>query len=100
MVETIRRVGILGMTVLGVFTVVLLPFASVLGHVVQRVFPFHRGIFEDYVSNVWVALAPLLRLREMDHNAQEQMLRISTVCTLVMMFPSMYQSFVALRIFF
>jgi alpha-1,3-glucosyltransferase len=30
---------------------------------VKSIFPFHRGIYEDYVANFWIFAAPILRLR-------------------------------------
>ena len=49
------------------FLVVWLPFLDVetglLQQVVQRVFPFNRGIFEDYVANFWCTLNVLIKVK-------------------------------------
>ncbi|PFH37860.1 hypothetical protein BESB_002010 [Besnoitia besnoiti] len=39
-------------------------FSSSLAILYNRIFPFHRGVYEDYVANVWIVLSPVLRLRD------------------------------------
>jgi hypothetical protein len=58
------RVAGLGIAVLGSVVLVLFPFRSHLPQVYRRVFPFGRGVFEDYVSNFWCLVNPVLKVRE------------------------------------
>lgn len=59
----VRRFTALGMTVILTFALLWLPFAmsshSLDGvmQIIRRLFPFHRGIFEGKVANVWCALS-------------------------------------------
>lgn len=58
-----RFVG-LGVTVLGTLAAVFLPFLTSLEallHVLTRLAPFNRGIFEDYVANFWCTSARLIK---------------------------------------
>jgi len=62
----------LGVTVLATFAVLLIPFVDrngdwqatreTLGHIVQRVFPLARGLYEDKVANVWCSVSPMFKL--------------------------------------
>ena len=73
--DTGIRVGVLGVTVLSTIGFVFFPLvwtcdysgciAERGGHVLNRVFPFGRGLLEDYVANIWTILTPVLRLRSM-----------------------------------
>ena len=73
--DTGIRVGVLGLTVIGTIVVVFAPLllscdysgcmAERSGHILTRVFPFGRGLLEDYVANIWTILTPVLRLRSM-----------------------------------
>ena len=77
-----RRVSLLGLTVIGTVLSSCLPLlydcddlgcaGDRLVLMVKRIFPFGRGVFEDYVANAWIVLNPLLRIR----NASEAYLRI------------------------
>ena len=64
----------LAKTVILTFCIILLPLvwdvllfpgslAERLSRVYRAVFPFHRGVFEDYVSNFWITFSPVFRLR-------------------------------------
>jgi alpha-1,3-glucosyltransferase len=89
----IFRILGLGACVVGTVGLILVPLVShcetgdctkaSLASVLSRVFPFNRGIFEDYVANLWIVLSPLLRLR----GATASYLRLvrvsSTVITLI-----------------
>eukprot|EP00392_Amoebophrya_sp_AT5.2_P005032 g5041.t1 len=59
------RIARLGVTVLFTAGLILYPFCRQLLQVKNRVFPFGRGIFEDYVGNLWALLSPVLKLREL-----------------------------------
>ncbi|KEP66186.1 UNVERIFIED_CONTAM: ALG6, ALG8 glycosyltransferase family protein [Hammondia hammondi] len=54
----------------------------------RRVFPFHRGLFEDYVSNFWVAVAPVLRLRGDALLSGRYLLLLSFALTLAALLPA------------
>ena len=72
-IKGLFRLGTIGITVIGSFAVLwlpfCLPFVSVdtcmvtLGHIVTRLFPFHRGIFEDKVANLWYAFSVVFDYR-------------------------------------
>nr|CEL66753.1 TPA: ALG6, ALG8 glycosyltransferase family domain-containing protein, putative [Neospora caninum Liverpool] len=55
---------------------------AALGTLYRRIFPFHRGVFEDYVANFWVSAAPILRLRAAASSAllSEGALLILSLC--------------------
>eukprot|EP00397_Hematodinium_sp_SG-2012_P023728 GEMP01024671.1.p1 GENE.GEMP01024671.1~~GEMP01024671.1.p1 ORF type:complete len:612 (+),score=117.68 GEMP01024671.1:204-2039(+) len=91
--EIIRRLLPLALATLATFGLVLLPFATTLPDLVRSVFPFSRGIFQDYVANVWVSLSPVLRLRNIDPTQIPRMVKVTTGITLVAMAPSMVDVF-------
>eukprot|EP00923_Selenidium_pygospionis_P041424 GHVN01071813.1.p2 GENE.GHVN01071813.1~~GHVN01071813.1.p2 ORF type:complete len:267 (-),score=47.16 GHVN01071813.1:242-1042(-) len=53
--------------------------------VVRRVFPTHRGLYEDYVANVWFAISPIFKLSKMDQKIQ---LLVSTSTTAIGFLPA------------
>ena len=53
-------------------------FAGI-GHVLERLFPFNRGLFEDKVANIWCSLNVVVKFREVFDTAQ--LLRASTLLT-------------------
>jgi alpha-1,3-glucosyltransferase len=55
-----------------------------LGQVIQRIFPFARGIFEDKVANVWCTLNVIVKLR---HYPVALLQRASLVATLTSIVP-------------
>lgn len=80
--------------VIAVFGVLWSPFllASVGGpnialHVLRRLFPVERGLFEDYVANLWCALSPIVKVRELYSLAT--LLRASAMLVLVSVTPSL-----------
>ncbi|CAD7948852.1 unnamed protein product [Amoebophrya sp. A25] len=58
------RVALLGVVVIVTFAAIMFPFRRQLLQVKSRVFPFGRGLFEDFVSNFWVLVSPVLKLRD------------------------------------
>lgn len=71
---TVQKVLKLGITVIGTFAVIWAPFYLAVDpktgamdkwtgvwNVFQRLIPFKRGLYEDYVSNFWCATNPLFR---------------------------------------
>ncbi|PHJ14995.1 alg8 glycosyltransferase family protein [Cystoisospora suis] len=67
-----------------------------LSTIYRRIFPFHRGLFEDYVANCWVVSSPFLRIREKlsaadktgDHSTQSFYMFISMILTLLGFLPA------------
>lgn len=53
-----------GLTVVSSFAVMLLPFGSVdsVLQIARRLFPFHRGLYEDKVANFWCSLRVAVKL--------------------------------------
>jgi alpha-1,3-glucosyltransferase len=93
-----RRVMCLGAVVVVVFALHFLPFcvwsapgetcAQGMGHVLSRVFPFNRGLFEDKVSNVWCVLDPVLKLRRVFAGNTGALKAMSAGATLLLCTPS------------
>ncbi|XP_014673327.1 PREDICTED: dolichyl pyrophosphate Man9GlcNAc2 alpha-1,3-glucosyltransferase-like [Priapulus caudatus] len=54
-------------------------------HVLSRIFPVARGLFEDKVSNVWCALSIVIKLKQLP---VETMVRISLIATCMGLLPS------------
>ncbi|GMH82935.1 hypothetical protein TrVE_jg9780 [Triparma verrucosa] len=52
----LRKLAILGVTVVGLTVVALIPFRSDVSQVVRRVFPVGRGLYESKVANLWCML--------------------------------------------
>jgi len=63
-IKILKKVAKLGAVVIGTFSSILFPFRSHLPQVWSRIFPFGRGLFEDYVSNVWCLLNPIFHFRQ------------------------------------
>ena len=54
MAGRVRMLGTLGLTVLGTFALLWAPFGMVGSrHIMNRIFPVDRGLYEDYVANFW-----------------------------------------------
>ncbi|XP_046449819.1 dolichyl pyrophosphate Man9GlcNAc2 alpha-1,3-glucosyltransferase-like isoform X2 [Daphnia pulex] len=57
----------IGVVTLATFALIWYPFLQLhdglLQQVLSRVFPFNRGIFEDYVANFWCTLNVLVKIR-------------------------------------
>ena len=62
---TLARIGIVTLVT---FILIWYPFLQagdgLLQQVVTRIFPFNRGIFEDYVANFWCSLNVLVKIRQ------------------------------------
>ncbi|XP_035777938.1 probable dolichyl pyrophosphate Man9GlcNAc2 alpha-1,3-glucosyltransferase [Anopheles albimanus] len=87
-VAGIKRLVVLGATVLGTFALVWLPWLGSLedvGQLVHRIFPVSRGLFEDKVSNVWCVVDVVIKLKNFPINT---MGIVCLVCTLVAVLPS------------
>ena len=89
-----------GTTVVTTFALLWLPFCiyhapeetctSSLLHVLHRLFPFERGIFEDKVSNIWFLSSVLFRIR--NFFSPTELIRLSTLLTLTLISPVAYFS--------
>lgn len=51
--SAIKRLVLLGVTVLSTFAILWFPLRNDVVQVVKRIFPFERGVFEDKVANFW-----------------------------------------------
>ena len=62
-----RNLISIGIVTLATFAIIWYPFLQfhdgLLQQVLSRVFPFNRGIFEDYVANFWCTLNVLVKIR-------------------------------------
>uniref|UniRef100_A0A2M4BJW2 Alpha-1,3-glucosyltransferase n=1 Tax=Anopheles marajoara TaxID=58244 RepID=A0A2M4BJW2_9DIPT len=88
LVTGIKRLVVLGVTVLVTFALVWLPWLGSLedvGQLVHRIFPVSRGLFEDKVSNVWCVVDVVFKLKNIPINT---MGIVCLVCTLVAVLPS------------
>jgi alpha-1,3-glucosyltransferase len=54
--------------------------------VLQRLAPVHRGLFEDYVANVWCATHPLVKWKQL--LSQAALVRGCAACTLAAALPA------------
>jgi alpha-1,3-glucosyltransferase len=90
--QTVQRLGFLGICVISTVLVLLFPViqdceslnCSMVRSVsvIERVFPFGRGVFEDYVPNIWVVLHPVLRIRGLPLEGLKRIGAASTILTL------------------
>uniref|UniRef100_H2Y783 Alpha-1,3-glucosyltransferase n=1 Tax=Ciona savignyi TaxID=51511 RepID=H2Y783_CIOSA len=79
----------LGIAVVLSFLLLWLPFLASLdnmGKVVARLFPFDRGLFEDKVANVWCAISPVIKVKQL--MGQTSILRLCSLTTLLLSLPS------------
>jgi alpha-1,3-glucosyltransferase len=83
----VPALGHLSLTVaagVAVFAASFAPLNAV--DVLTRMFPFHRGLFEDKVANVWCSITPVWRVA--DYVPVHQLVRLCTACTAAAFFPS------------
>ncbi|VDL78336.1 unnamed protein product [Nippostrongylus brasiliensis] len=83
--------------VLGTSAIIWMPFLmngtqSALA-VIERIFPFSRGLYEDKVASVWCAFSFILRLNK--YFSLSAQVKISALCVLLLVLPSL--SFLFLR---
>ena len=89
--KTVMRVFILGLCVLGTIAAACIPIvhncastqciSDRMGMMSRRIFPFGRGIFEDYVANAWIVLNPILRIRSASGTYLQTIAWLSTILT-------------------
>uniref|UniRef100_A0A182S7W0 Alpha-1,3-glucosyltransferase n=1 Tax=Anopheles maculatus TaxID=74869 RepID=A0A182S7W0_9DIPT len=84
----VRKLTVLGATVLLTFIIIWLPWlgsVDAVGQLVHRIFPVARGVFEDKVSNVWCVVNVFVKLRNVPNTT---MAIVCLVCTLLAVLPS------------
>ncbi|XP_049284778.1 probable dolichyl pyrophosphate Man9GlcNAc2 alpha-1,3-glucosyltransferase [Anopheles funestus] len=84
----VKRLTLLGATVLLTFIILWLPWLRSLdavGQLVHRIFPVARGVFEDKVSNVWCVVNVFVKLRNIPNTT---MAFVCLLCTLLAVLPS------------
>ncbi|KAF4672151.1 Glucosyltransferase-like protein, partial [Perkinsus chesapeaki] len=95
--DAIERVLALGVVVATTVAFTVLPLIladgdlTVIGRLMERMFPFKRGLYEDHVSNVWVLLSPVLKFRRWSLESESFariMVKVCTACTLLASLPS------------
>uniref|UniRef100_A0A6G1SPC8 Alpha-1,3-glucosyltransferase n=1 Tax=Aceria tosichella TaxID=561515 RepID=A0A6G1SPC8_9ACAR len=83
------QIIIVGLTVLGVFAALFAPYLYSLQatlQVVQRIFPFNRGLFEDKVANFWFSLSIFYKFK--NFYSLDKLLQASTGLTLMCSLPA------------
>ncbi|XP_050089551.1 probable dolichyl pyrophosphate Man9GlcNAc2 alpha-1,3-glucosyltransferase [Anopheles aquasalis] len=88
LVTGIKRLVVLGVTVIGTFAIVWLPWLGSVedvGQLVHRIFPVSRGLFEDKVSNFWCVVDVAIKLKNIPINT---MGIVCLVCTVMAVLPS------------
>ena len=93
--EGFKHLFVIGITVIGSFAILWLPFCFPLvniemclvslGHILSRIFPFHRGIFEDKVANLWYASSVVFDYR--DVLGAEIIIKLALALTLLLISP-------------
>jgi len=95
--DIVSNIGMLATAVIGIFAVLWYPFyhyrespeqsvVDVMSPILQRIFPFNRGLFEGKVANLW-CVAALKPLSIRDHIPEELQPLYALALTLVMMLP-------------
>lgn len=90
----IARVFKLGVVVIFVFTVCWIPFYFIDGlqglqHVLVRIFPFNRGLFEDKVASFWCAISVIVKMKRIF--SIPVLLKLSLMTTLLSVLPSSWK---------
>uniref|UniRef100_A0A7M5VAC0 Alpha-1,3-glucosyltransferase n=2 Tax=Clytia hemisphaerica TaxID=252671 RepID=A0A7M5VAC0_9CNID len=89
--QSVVKLGGIGSTVIATFIISWLPFLKSLESaqlVVQRLFPFNRGLFEDKVANVWCAVSVVVKIKNLI--SQPQMVQLCLLSTVVACLPSCF----------
>lgn len=85
----LRNIIITGFLVLSAIAIIFLPYLhshQALNQVINRIFPFNRGLFEDKVANFWFCLSVFHKIR--DQYTSWQLLKASTALTALFSLPS------------
>jgi len=89
---SIGRIVKLGLVVISIFWILWIPFYLVDGirglqHVLSRIFPFNRGLFEDKVASFWCAISFLVKMKQIF--SIPILLKVSLMTTLFSSIPSL-----------
>lgn len=78
----------LSLSVIGTFSTLWLPFleTSQLKHILHRIFPIYRGLFEDKVANFWCSANVLYKFKT--HFTNDEMALICLCVTILAITPS------------
>lgn len=85
----IRNIILVGFVVMTTFILIFLPYLpnqENMIHVMRRIFPFYRGLFEDKVANFWFSLSIFYKYRKL--YSIDDLLKFSTLSTLVVTLPA------------
>jgi len=89
--HSIVKLASIGIAVVATFVICWLPFLSSVDSVlavVERMFPFGRGLFEDKVANFWCALSIVVKIKNIF--SQPQIVKLCLVTTLLACLPSSF----------
>ena len=81
-----REIVQVGVVVILTFAACWLPFISEADHVIMRMFPFNRGLFEDKVATFWCSLSVVVKVRDMFERVT--LVRAALFITLIAVLPS------------
>lgn len=85
----IFNIFLVGVVVVGMFGLMFLPYLNskdAIFQVIQRIFPFNRGLFEDKVANFWFSLSIFYKYR--NTHSLDELLKLSTSLTLLFSLPA------------
>lgn len=85
------KLGVIVGTTTAALVYPVAPTWSHLNQLLSRVFPFHRGLFEDKVANVWCALNVLVKWRQVF--TLQSLAYMSIFSTLLVILPGCYYVF-------
>ncbi|KAK6204618.1 glucosyltransferase required for N-linked glycosylation pathway [Scheffersomyces amazonensis] len=96
--KSFQELILVGFTVILTQLVILLPFIGDRNNLIQivtRVFPFHRGLFEDKVANFWCTTNVIVKYRELID--LQNLSKISLAATILAFTPINLMLFFKLR---
>lgn len=88
------RILMIGVAVILTFAICWFPFLfskQDILQVLKRIFPVHRGLYEDKVANFWCTISPIFKPHR--YLTLEQILKVCTVGTLLSFMPSCLVTF-------
>ncbi|KAK6459944.1 glucosyltransferase required for N-linked glycosylation pathway [Scheffersomyces coipomensis] len=86
--KSIQDLILVGFTVIFTQLIILLPFIrdpNNILQIVQRVFPFHRGIFEDKVGNFWCTTNVIIKYRDIFN--PDDLPKLALISTIIAFLP-------------
>lgn len=84
--KAFKTLVLLGVIVIGTFTLVWFPFYDQVPQLLNRIFPVYRGLFEDKVANSWCILDVLFKFKA--NYSQDKLAFYSLIVTLLCLLPS------------